>query len=429
MHYVIIGNGVAGVTAAFTLRERDRQARITLISGESDFFISRTALMYAFMDKLTLRDLEPHERKVYDVQRISRVRGWVSDLDANRKRLTLKDGRILDFDRLLIATGSTPNRPHWRGISTPQSGIVHFVSLQDLAEAERLAATARRAVVVGGGLIGVELVECLHHHAIPVTFLVRDPWYWPAALDDEEGELIGRHIESHGVDVRVSETVDEVFAGPEGRVRGLRTQAGTRFDCDLLGIAIGVRPSIDWLQGVATPPALSRGILIADNFRTGLEDVWAAGDCAELVRPGNPPLVEQIWYSAKRQGELAARSMLGEPIRYEPPAFYNSAKFFEVEYTTVGRVRQLPSTARSFYCKHPASEASIRIVEDEGAVIGFNMLGSRWDHTRFERWIRMRASLDEVMQRLHEAQFDVEFGRLDLDPIRNAYRARKEKAA
>lgn len=84
MHYVIIGNGVAGITAAFTLRQRDPRARVTVISGESDYFISRTAMMYAYMDRMHVRDLEPFERKAYDKQRIERVRAWVRDFDASR---------------------------------------------------------------------------------------------------------------------------------------------------------------------------------------------------------------------------------------------------------------------------------------------------------------------------------------------------------
>src|SRR5207244_2915001 len=93
------------------------------------------------------------------------------------------------------------------------------------------------------------------------------------------------------------------------------------------------------------PPALGRGIQVGPDFRTSLEDVWAAGDCAELVRPDRKPKIEQIWYSAKHQCELAARAMLGDPISYDPPLFYNSAKFFDTEYTTVGDVTNLTDTA------------------------------------------------------------------------------------
>src|SRR5882762_3050796 len=158
--YVIIGNGVAGVTAAMTLRQRDRTAEITLISGESDYFFSRTALMYSYMDRMTLRDLEPFERNVWDKQAIRRVRAWVKDIDAGRAAVTLERGESIPYDRLLLATGARPNRPSWEGLDGIRDGFVHFVSMEDLQRCERLTNPGDKAIVVGGGLIGVELVEC-----------------------------------------------------------------------------------------------------------------------------------------------------------------------------------------------------------------------------------------------------------------------------
>ena len=410
MHYAIIGNGVAGTTAALALRKRDEQATITLIGGESDYFFSRTALMYAFMDRMTTRDLEPFERKTYDKLRITRRHGWVTDLDADSQILTFKNGPPLPYHRLLLATGSAPNRPAWPGLDAVKEGATHFVSLQDLAECERLTPSTKRAVVVGGGLIGVELAECLAHHGVAVDFLVREPWYWPAALSAEEGALVAEEVARHRVKLRLDEEVAAVQSDPGGRVSGIRTGKGEEIPCRMLGMCIGVRPSIDWLKKTKTPPALGRGIQVSPDFSTTLPNVWSAGDCAEFPHLGG--LVEQIWYSAKRQGELAARAMLGDSVDYRPPLFHNSAKFFELEYTTAGQMR-----GASFFWRAPGRRASIRISHESGAVTGFSMLGSRWDHTRFETWIHERRSLDYVLANLRQAQFDVEFGRLPLGPL------------
>jgi NADPH-dependent 2,4-dienoyl-CoA reductase/sulfur reductase-like enzyme len=410
MKYVIIGNGVAGTTAAFTVRGRDSNAQITVVSGESDYFFSRTALMYAFMDRMSLRDLEPHERKVYDRQAIHRIRGQVVDLDASAHTVTLASGQSMSYDRLLLAAGSVPRRPDWPGLDRAREGVCNFVTLQDLAQCEDLTRSSREVVIVGGGLIGIELAECVVHHGCKLTFLVREPWYWPAALGAGEGAMISDHIRRHGVDLLHDEQVAEVLSGTNGRVGGVRTESGKEFPCQMLGIAIGVRPSIDWLARVATPPDLGAGILVRSDFSTSLPDVFAAGDCAELPTGS----VEQLWYSAKRQGEFAGRSMLGDAVDYHPPVFYNSAKFFEIEYTTVGSVNDAPPDAVHFYHRIPGKEASVRIVERGGAVIGFNMLGSRWNNVVLERWILERRELQYVLRSLHEAQFDVEFGRLDL---------------
>jgi NADPH-dependent 2,4-dienoyl-CoA reductase/sulfur reductase-like enzyme len=414
MHYVIVGNGVAGATAAFRLRERERDARITLISGESDYFFSRTALMYMYLDRMTLRDLEPYERSAYDRLRIERVRGWVTDLDAARKELRIGGGGAIGYDRLLLATGSQPNRIPWPGVEAVTRGLVHFVTLQDLERCERLTRPGARAVVVGGGLIGVELVECLTHHGVATTFLIREPWYWPAALDEREAEMVTGHIRRHGVQVVTGENVTDVIS-ENGQVRAVRTAAGSEYPCDILGVTAGVHPAIEWLAGVATPPVTRRGILVDRGFRTSLAGVFAAGDCAEFADTG---LVEQIWYAAKRQGDLAARAMLGDPVEYRPPLFYNSSKFFGIEFTTVGEISQAPPGARQFFARAPEREATVRIVEYEGRIIGCNMLGSRWNHNILERWILERRSLAWVLDHLAEAQFDVEFGRLDLSYLK-----------
>jgi NADPH-dependent 2,4-dienoyl-CoA reductase/sulfur reductase-like enzyme len=417
MHYAIIGNGVAGVTAALRLRERDPRAEITIVSGESDYFFSRTALMYAYMDKMDLPALEPFERKVYKKQSLRLVKDWVTDLDAGARKLRLQSGGALTYDKLLLATGSVANPVTWPGMENVKDGVVNFVSLQDLQSCERLTPSTRHAVVVGGGLIGIELVECLRHHGVGVTFLVREPWYWPVALDQQEAGMIAAHIRENGVDLRIQEEIARVEAGPGGRIAAIETKAGERIECQMLGVTAGVRPNIDWLRKVATPPELGRGIVTDTGFATSLPGVYAAGDCAQIGS-----LIEQIWYSAKRHGELAAKAMLGDPVDYKPPIFFNSSKFFEIEFTTVGEVIKAPAEARHFFHQLTGKHVSIRVVSHNGAVIGFNMLGSRWNHNVLERWIAERKTPGEVVPLLHLAQFDVEFGRADLSGVKAAWR-------
>jgi NADPH-dependent 2,4-dienoyl-CoA reductase/sulfur reductase-like enzyme len=346
------------------------------------------------------------------------VRGRVRDLDVKSRTLTLDDGQRLSWDRLLLATGSRPRRPDWRGLDAVRSGLLNFVSMQDLDTCEAAARRGQKAIVVGGGLIGIELVECLRWAGLDVTFLIREPWYWPVALSEAESAMVIEHIRRQGLNVVTGEAVTSVETGAQGEVTGVLTEQGTRYECSTLGVSVGVEPAVDWLRSVSTPPRLGRGIVVDAGFRTSLPGVFAAGDCAEVELDGSAPFVEQIWYSAKRQGRLAAHSMLGEPVEYAPPVFFNSSKFFEIEYTTVGRIAP---AARAFYFRYPGKDVSLRIAEQGGSVKAFNMLGSRWDHNQFERWIEQRRSLDDCMDRLHQAQFDVEFGRLDLAPARAAY--------
>jgi NADPH-dependent 2,4-dienoyl-CoA reductase/sulfur reductase-like enzyme len=419
MHYVIIGNGVAGIEAAFAIRRRHsaRHAPITVVSDESDYFFSRTALMYAYMDRMSRRDMEPYERKVYDRQHISRIRARVVDLDAAAHTVTLDSGKTLAYDRLLIATGARPRPLAGVELSSIKEGVVNFVSLQDLDACERLTWSTQQAAVIGGGLIGIELAECFAFHGLKTTFLVREPYFWPMALGPHEGAMVCEHIRSHGIDLRLEDEAERFEADNDGRLKTIHTRAGHTIDAQMVGVAIGVEPNVEWLRAATTPPALGRGILVDEAFRTSLEDVFAAGDCAEIARDHTPPLLETIWYAAKRHGELAARSMLGDDVAYEPPIFFNSSKFFDIEFTTVGEVNRVPPGTRSLYRRLPRKNVSQRILYDDRSVLGFNMLGSRWDHGLLSRWIAERRSIDYVREHLHQAQFDVEFGRIKLDKM------------
>ncbi|MEZ4461269.1 MAG: FAD/NAD(P)-binding oxidoreductase [bacterium] len=341
--FVIVGNGVAGIEAAFTIRKSrsPREARIVVISDETDYFFSRTALMYAYMDMMQRRDLEPYERGFYDAQRIERVRGRVVDIDGKAHTVTLNNGESLKYDKLLLATGARPRNFGWGGLDDVKDGLVHFVSMANLDNCERLTPSTKQAVVVGGGLIGIELVECLLHHKIQVTFLIREPWYWPIALGPEEAQFVAQHMKDHGVDIRLEEEIKTIEVDASGRVSALVTNKDNRLPCQMLGVAVGVGAETDWLKSCTTPIKTNRGICVNTAFATDVEDVFAAGDCCEIVDE-HESYTETIWYSAKLHGQEAANAMMDLPVHYKRPLFYNSSKFFEIEYTTVGKVVNLP---------------------------------------------------------------------------------------
>ena len=293
-HYVVVGNGVAGIEAALTIRKRfgPDQATITVIGKETDFFFSRTALMYAYMDRMAREDLEPYERGVWSAQRIGLLRAEVRDLDAGAKTLTLvpvpgvpgpPPPPQLTYDKLLIATGSVPRQVPFEGLEAATSGAVNFVSMQDLERCEQLTwGGAREAVVVGGGLIGIELVECLLHHGIKTTFLVREQSYWPMALTPREGEIVSEHIRHHGVDFRLGCELQRVETDAQGAVCGVVTSAGDRLACQMLGLCVGVVAAVEWLKSVATPPALGArpggGRGVSDEPAAGLGRGRLRGD-------------------------------------------------------------------------------------------------------------------------------------------------------
>jgi NADPH-dependent 2,4-dienoyl-CoA reductase/sulfur reductase-like enzyme len=411
VHVAIIGNGVAGVSAAREIRRRDPGARITLISGESDAHWSRPALMYLYLGHLRWRDALPYEEGSWAAQRIDRVRGWVTGLDLEGRRLELDGRRELAWDRLLIATGSVPRRLGLPGESLDR--VSGLVSLQDLEALERWTPAIRRGVVVGGGLIGVELAEMLHGRGRAVTLIARESDYWNTVLPAEEAAMVSDAIRAAGVDLRLSTEVDAIEGGPDGGVAAVRTRDGARVEAQYVGVTVGVQPNLAVCAG--TGLAVGRGVRVDATLRTSHPDVYAAGDCAEIAAaPGAPGRVEAVWYTSRAQGEVAGANLCGAERRYEPGIWFNSAKFFDLEHQVYGTV---PSAARpdpsigSVFWRDEAGRRSVRICHRDGAVVGFNLMGVRYRHRVCEAWIREGRSLDHVLGRLREASFDPEFAR------------------
>jgi NADPH-dependent 2,4-dienoyl-CoA reductase/sulfur reductase-like enzyme len=410
MHVVILGNGVTGYTAALRLRELRPDWRITMVSGESTYPWSRPALMYVFMGHMRYQDTKPFEDSMWPKKRIELVRAWATGVHPRRRQIALDGREPLAYDRLLLALGSKPNRFGWPGQDL--DGVQGLYGLMDLKLLEENCRGARRAVIVGGGLIGIELAEMLHSRRIEVTLLVREASYWDVVLPAEESAMVNRAIRTAGFDLRLATELARIEDDGRGRAGAVVTTTGERIGCQLVGLTAGVSPNLDVLTGSGV--ATARGVLVDERLRTGVEDVWAAGDCAEIERPRGGRLLQQVWYTGRAQGLAAAESLAGESAPYDPGIWFNSAKFLDLEWQTYGDVGRALPGERSAWWQDERGARGLRIVwlPDEGArVVGFNFLGLRARQGVCARWIAERAPLERVLGELTQAGFDPEFTR------------------
>jgi NADH oxidase (H2O2-forming) len=435
MHVVIVGNGIAGITAARHIRKQS-DAHITVVSKETDHFFSRTALMYIFMGHLKYEHTKPYEDWFWQKNKIELVRATVENIDFEQKNLHLSDDayavstkntveKNLAYDVLVLAVGSAyrtmPN------ILPTLKGVQGLYSYQDLTLLEQNVKDVKQAVIVGGGLIGVELAEMLHTRHIDVTMFIRESSYWNTVLPREESALITRHLQAHGLTVLPNTELDKITEDSNGRVKAVVTKTGEIIDCQFLGLTIGVEANVGFLKKMA-PNLLkiNRGILVDEFLRTNLPDVYAIGDCTEQLapRPGRRA-IEQIWYTGRIMGETVARTICGRPTAYQPGVFFNSAKFFDLEYQTYGDVpAQLPDGINTFYWEHPKGQLSLRINYNaqNKAVTGFNVVGIRLRHAVCEAWIKNQQTIDYVLAHLKEANFDPEFFKRYEREILNYYK-------
>lgn len=409
MHLVIIGNGIAGVTTARYVR-KSSDAQITIISSESKYFFSRTALMYVYMGHMRWGDLKPYEDWFWKKNNIELVRAHVVSLDTDSHVLGLDNNETISYDKLVIATGSHTNKLGLEGEEL--DGAQGLYSRQDLELLEANSRDVKSAVIVGGGLIGIELAEMLHSRGIHVTFLVREKLYWNSHLPDEEAALVSRHIIEHDMNLKLQVELRKILPDDKGRVRAVVTSENEEIPCRLVGLTPGVHPNTDLVK--KTRIETGKGILVNRYLETNVPDVYAAGDCAEIKRGASDKegTVEQLWYTGRMQGKSLARNILGERIEYNRGVWYNSAKFLNIEYQSYGVVSP---TARqgeeSFYWEHPSGKTCLRLVysaSDRG-LIGINVFGMRLRHRLFEAWINEGKRVEYVLTHLTSAVFDSEF--------------------
>ncbi len=421
-HIVIIGNGISGTTAARHLRKRGDD-QITVVSSETDHFFSRTALMYVYMGHMRFENTKPYEDWFWKKNKIALVKDHVLQVHTTEKKLQLAEGGSLSYDVLIIASGSKSNKFGWPGQDL--KGVQGLYSYQDLETMETNTKGIGHAVIGGGGLSGVEMAEMLLSRNIKVTFLVRELSFWNNVLPKNDADLITRHVRSHHVDLRLGEELHEIVDGSNGSVKEVVTKKGEIIPCQFVGLTVGVSPNIDFLRGSGIET--KRGILVNEYLQTNVKDVYAIGDCVERSYTlSGRRNIEQVWYTGRMMGEVVAQTIAGVPTKYEPGPWFNSAKFFDVEYQTYGNVwNELKPNETEFYWEHQDGQKAMHFVWDTETkqFLGINTFGIRLRHEKFDQWLREKKSIQFIMEHLEEANFDPEFFDRHEQAIVRAYRA------
>lgn len=412
-HIVIIGNGIAGITAARHIRKLSEK-KITIVSAESDHFFARTALMYVYMGHMKFEHLKPYEDFFWAKNRLDLVNAFVTKVNHQSKTIELANSSTIAYDKLIIATGSKPNKFGWPGQDL--KGVQGLYSKQDLEALELHAPNkdiCNRAVIVGGGLIGIELAEMLRTRDIPVTFLVREKSFWNGVLPKGESEMINEHILEHHIDLRLETNLKEILSDDNGSAKAVVTDKGETIYCNLVGLTAGVTPNIDFLKDSGIE--LGKGVKVNRMLETNISDIYAIGDCAEQQEPiGNRKSVEAVWYTGRMMGEAIAQTICGNPMPYNPGHWFNSAKFLDIEYQTYGWVfseRNIKPYEEHFHWRHNKEKVCITISfhKETKKFLGINTFGIRMRHEIVDRWLTECQSIDHVIAHLKDANFDPEF--------------------
>jgi NAD(P)H-nitrite reductase large subunit len=332
--YVVIGTGVSGIAAIGALRASDRAAEITMVGEDPHGFYSRPGLAYYLTGELPEKQLYIYHKKDWQELKVRYVKAQATQLNQVEHSLTLGSAGALMYDRLLIATGSTAMQ-----LKIPGAELMGVIKLDDLQDARSILAMARRAraaVVIGGGVIAVELVEGLLAQGLRVHFFLRGDRYWPNILDEKESRLVEHRLTEHGVMIHYQTEAAEII-GKRGRVAGVRTMRGEVIHCEMVGVGIGVRSRMELAQNAGL--ATDRGILTDECLQTSAADVFASGDVAQVRNPlTGVASLETLWHPARQQGYAAALNMTGKRQVYHLPAAVNVLRLAGMMTTIIGAV-------------------------------------------------------------------------------------------
>jgi len=406
---IIVGNGIAGTTLARQVRKKSTRP-ILLISEEHPYFFSRTALMYVYMGHLTFEHTQPYESHFWKKNNITLLQERVTGFDPQKKEVFLAKGETLAYGDLVWAVGSRPNRFGWPGEQARRvQGLYHK---QDLDQLEAWSPEIKEAVIVGGGLIGIELAEMLHSRGKKVCFLVRENSFWKSVLPTEDAALLNQHILQHGIDLRLNTELERIETDEKGNAMGVVTSKGERIQCQYVGLTAGVQPNIDFLKDSTLN--CNRGILVNRFLETNLPNVYAIGDCAEQKEPvAGRRSIEAVWYTGRMMGETLAQTICETKTTYQPGPWFNSAKFFDIEYQTYGQVSSTPKPdeENQWFWQHPQKNILLRWAfhPDTHRLMGINSFGIRIRHEVLQDWLLSDTTVETALENFPAATFDPEF--------------------
>ena len=406
---IIVGNGIAGTTLARQVRKKSTRP-ILLISEEHPYFFSRTALMYVYMGHLTFEHTQPYESHFWKKNNITLLQERVTGFDPQKKEVFLAKGETLAYGDLVWAVGSRPNRFGWPGEQARRvQGLYHK---QDLDQLEAWSPEIKEAVIVGGGLIGIELAEMLHSRGKKVCFLVRENSFWKSVLPTEDAALLNQHILQHGIDLRLNTELERIETDEKGNAMGVVTSKGERIQCQYVGLTAGVQPNIDFLKDSTLN--CNRGILVNRFLETNLPNVYAIGDCAEQKEPvAGRRSIEAVWYTGRMMGETLAQTLCETKTAYQPGPWFNSAKFFDIEYQTYGQVSSTPKPdeENQWFWQHPQKNILLRWAfhPDTHRLMGINSFGIRIRHEVLQDWLLSDTTVETALENFPAATFDPEF--------------------
>ncbi|MDY6878922.1 MAG: FAD-dependent oxidoreductase [Thermodesulfobacteriota bacterium] len=356
MEYVILGNGIAGVCAAETIRGLDSEGSIRMVADEPVTPYSRPMISMVLAGEVSEDKLPIRNRTFFKDLNIKPVLGnRVTGIDVDKKEVMVQNGASLAFDKLLIATGADPRPIKAEGMD--RKNIFYMRTQAHVQEMLKVLPDVRKALVLGGGLVGFKAAYALMQRGLEVSMLITSGYPLSMQVDEAAGGMIRKELEKFGLNVTVGMSV-EAFEG-EGAVTGAILSDGTHASCDLVVVGKGVRPACSFVPGDQIDKDL--GIVVNEYMETSVRDVFAAGDVAESMDISRQePWINAIWPEAVAQGRVAGANMAGRQVPYKGSLSRNVMRIFDLDLMTMGLVNPPPDSEFEVITAHDQRRKTYR---------------------------------------------------------------------
>lgn len=377
MKIVIIGNGVAGVSVAETVRAADKDCGIQIISDEDAAYYSRPRLIELLAGKSAIEQITIHPRAWYENHGIELVSGvGVVSLDIPSKRVTDALDRTYDFDRLIIAAGALGRVPH-----IPGNDLENNFSMRTAADAvaiKKVATSVKRAIVIGGGLQGIETAFSLRTLGLETLVVELSPILLPQQLDEEGSSIIRGHLEAKSLKFLTGQKIQTIAR--DNRSLALQVQGNGAVTTDIVVFSIGIKPNLTLVAG--TPVLCRRGIVVDSYMRTSVAGIYACGDCAEFEGR-----VYGLWPAAREQGIAAGNHILGKDVPYHGTVPATRLKVTGVDLASIGDISGTNVTVASRHSDKAAGTYR-KIFAREGKIVGAILIGDVKDAVKLQKMIQ-----------------------------------------
>ena len=400
--YVIIGDGIAGASAAETLREQSPDAEITVITDEGESLYNRILIKEYAKGKLPEAPISIHDESWYDDHDVDlRLNTVVVDVDIENDAVHTHEGDTFEYDKLLLAVGGTPQQLPVG--NSDADGIHHFWTFQDARAIKESVEDAHHGVIVGAGLLGIDFAAICGAQDVEAEYLMRGECWWRYALSEEGAEIMHEAMRERGVEPVFGSGVDHFEVNDDGHVTAAVDPNGERYECDFAGVAIGLDFNTELVEDA--PIETDNGIVVDEYMRTNVDNVFAAGD---ITRFHDVLIGERAqngsWGSAKEQGSIAARNMIDYGSEEFKWVSSYSITHFDFPFLSFGH----PTIGDETVEATTAEGEWRRVALKDGRVVGGVLIGDLSPQSAFKQLMRQQRFVGDQTELLMEKGFSVD---------------------